>query len=187
MNRVRLEYYFARFRSAMEVRARYGVAPIDLGAQKIVNLFPNLFFIGTINVDETTHGFADKIYDRAQLIELTAPRDGLAAYIAGEPYCDLVMSVWDAVHEVAPFAFRVLEEIKVYINAARDLGQNWEVALDEQILQKTLPKCKGADLRVGEALMKLKAILPAETFPLSHAKVQRMIEGFQKYGFASYF
>ena len=64
MNFARVEYYFAKFLSAMEVRARSGVAPIDLGAQKVINLYPNLYFIGTINVDDTTHGFCDKIYDR---------------------------------------------------------------------------------------------------------------------------
>jgi len=187
MNLARVEYYFARFLSAMEVRARSGAAPIDLGAQKVINLYPNLFFVGTINVDETTHGFADKIYDRAQLIELTISRDELKASIDGEPYCEQLMAVWDTVHEVAPFAFRVLDEIKAYVTAANDLGHQWEEALDEQILQKILPKCKGADLRVGDALKKLEDILPADTYPLSCAKVQSMFKGFQQYGFASYF
>lgn len=187
MNLARVEYYFAKFLSAMEVRARSGSAPIDLGAQKVINLYPNLFFIGTINVDETTHGFADKIYDRAQLIELTASRDTLKTYIGSEPYGDLLVAVWDVVHEVAPFAFRVLDEVKVYVTATRNLGLEWEEALDEQILQKILPKCKGTDLRIGDALKKLESILPADTYPLSRAKIQRMIEGFQQYGFASYF
>ena len=31
-------------------------------------------FIGTVNIDETTHQFADKVYDRAQLIELGIDR-----------------------------------------------------------------------------------------------------------------
>ncbi len=145
MNLARVEYYFAKFLSAMEVRARSGAAPIDLGALKVINLYPNLFFIGTINIDETTHGFADKIYDRAQLIELVTSRETLEAYIDGESFSELLMAVWDAVHEVAPFAFRVFDEIKVYVTAARNLGREWEEALDEQILQKILPKCKGAD------------------------------------------
>jgi hypothetical protein len=187
MNLARVEYYFAKFLSAMEVRARSSATPIDLGAQKVINLYPNLFFIGTINVDETTHGFADKIYDRAQLIELTASRDALKAFIDGELYDDLLMAVWDAVHEVAPFAFRVLDEVKVYVTTARSLGHEWEEALDEQILQKILPKCKGADLRIGDTLKKLEDLLPADIYPLSRAKVQRMLEGFEHYGFASYF
>jgi len=187
MNLARVEYYFAKFLSAMEVRARSSAAPIDLGAQKIINIYPNLFFIGTINIDETTHGFADKIYDRAQLIELTVSRETLRAYIGDELYSDVLMAIWDAIHDVASFAFRVLDEIKKYIDTAVNLGCSWQEALDEQIVQKILPKCKGADLRIGDVLKKLGVILPADSYPLSHTKVQHLLEGFQQHGFASYF
>lgn len=187
MNLARVEYYFATFLSAMEVRARSGTACINLGAQKIINIYPNLFFIGTINIDETTHGFADKIYDRAQLIELPISREALKEYIADEPYCDLLMAVWDAVRNVAPFAFRVMDEIKNYRAAGVQLGCTWEDTLDEQIVQKILPKCKGADLRIGAVLKTLEGMLPAATYPLSHAKIQQMIEGFNQHGIASYF
>ncbi len=187
MNLARVEYYFAKFLSAMEVRARSSAAPIDLGAQKIINIYPNLFFIGTINIDETTHGFADKIYDRAQLIELTVSRETLRAHIGDEPYGDVLMAIWDVIHDVASFAFRVLDEIKKYIDTAVNLGYSWQEALDEQIVQKLLPKCKGADLRIGDALKKLGVILPADSYPLSHTKVQHLLEGFQQHGFASYF
>jgi 5-methylcytosine-specific restriction endonuclease McrBC GTP-binding regulatory subunit McrB len=67
MNLARVEYYFARFLSAMEVRVRYGTGRIELGPEEQVVLPPNLRFAGTVNVDETTHGFADKLYARAQL------------------------------------------------------------------------------------------------------------------------
>ena len=59
MRLARVEYYFAKFLSAMEIRARNGAATIELGAQKVLTLYPNLFFIGTINVDETTHDFLE--------------------------------------------------------------------------------------------------------------------------------
>ncbi len=39
MNLARVEYYFATFLSAMEVRARSGTASVNLGAQKIIPLF----------------------------------------------------------------------------------------------------------------------------------------------------
>lgn len=50
----------------MEMRARYGTAKIELGPGEEIVLPPNLRFAGTVNVDETTHNFADKVYDRAQ-------------------------------------------------------------------------------------------------------------------------
>ena len=187
MNLARVEYYFAKFVSAMEVRMRNGVAAIDLGVRKVVPLYNNLCFIGTINVDETTHGFADKIYDRAQLIELTTSRESLQEYLGDAAYSNFLMNVWEAVYDVAPFAFRILAEIDEYVQMVNELGFPWHYALDEQILQKILPKCKGADLRIGSVLEKLATMLPKETFPLSAAKVQRMLEGYRLHGFTSYF
>jgi MoxR-like ATPase len=186
MNLARVEYYFAKFLSALEERKRKGVAEVDLGPGQRVLLPPNLFFIGTVNVDETTHGFADKVYDRAQLVELDAPREALSALLGNVPYHDDVMEIWDAVHDVAPFAFRVIADIKTYIREAAGLGVSWEVALDQQLLQKILPRFKGADQRVGAALERM-AQLTADQFPLTHHKASAMFAAFTQYGFASYF
>lgn len=186
MNLARVEYYFAQFLSAMEVRARHGMASIALGTDKPLVLPPNLFVIGTVNVDETTHGFADKVYDRAQLIELNARREDLHAHIADTDYRAEIMEMWDAVQHVGPFTFRVLDEVRAYVEASVALDADWEEALDEQFLQKVLPKLKGADPRVGDALAKVAAMCD-ERFPLSHAKAARMLEDFRSHGFASYF
>ena len=42
---------------------------------------PNLFFVGTVNVDETTYMFSPKVLDRAHVIELNAERP--SAYLTG--------------------------------------------------------------------------------------------------------
>lgn len=186
MNLARVEYYFAQFLSAMEVRARRGAATIDLGTDEPLLLPPNLFVIGTVNVDETTHGFADKVHDRAQLIELEARREDLVAHLTDEVYRDDVMHIWDAVHHVGPFTFRVLDEMHKYIAAAVAMDTAWEEALDEQLLQKVLPKIKGADPRVGDALSRIVE-LTEERFPLCHRKAAVMLEGFRAHGFTSYF
>jgi hypothetical protein len=186
MNLARVEYYFAKFLSAMEVRARDGIGRIELEPGNSVILPPNLYFIGTVNVDETTHGFADKVYDRAQLIELEASRDNISNHLGPVPYRDDLMQVWDAVHEVAPFAYRVVGEVKAYITQAEPLGVSWQDALDEQLLQKVLPKLKGADSRVGKALEDFQQVT-ANRFTLSNTKASRMLEGFNQHGFASYF
>ena len=83
MNLARVEHYFSRFLSAMEVRTREGIARLDLAPGHTVELTPNLKFSGTVNIDETTHGFADKVYDRAQILELPLPRDMVAAHMDG--------------------------------------------------------------------------------------------------------
>ncbi len=185
MNLARVEYYFAQFLSAMELRARDGAAALELGGEH-VRLGSNLAVVGTVNVDETTHGFADKVYDRAQLVELHVRRNDLQTYVAGAPYAEVILQVWDAVQQSGPFAFRVLDEIGAYVEGADGLGVPWEDALDEQLLQKVLPKLKGADPRVGVALDRL-VILCAERFPLTRERASEMLEGYRAHGFASYF
>lgn len=68
MNLARVEQYFARFLSAME-----GDTPeerrIHLEGGDTLLWPPNLFFVGTVNMDETTYAFSDKVLDRANSIE----------------------------------------------------------------------------------------------------------------------
>lgn len=186
MNLARVEFYFAKFLSAMEVRARGEAVSLDLAPGHQVLLTPNLVFIGTVNVDETTHMFADKVYDRAQLVTLNPSREAIEAHLAGKPYQEALMEVWDAVTGVAPFAYRVLDEIAAYVGAATELGIDWTTALDEQLIQKVLPRLKGADQRVGSGLTDLAAAT-GTLFPLTYAKALEMKEEFERHGFASYF
>lgn len=187
MNLARVEYYFAKFLSAMEERAREGVARIVLARDDTVLLAPNLVFTGTVNVDETTHGFADKVYDRAQLVELSAPREALWLHIGDAPYREILMQIWDSVHLVAPFAFRVVDEICTYVEQSQAAGSTWQDALDEQIVQKVLPKLAKTDVRVGEALQACVSIAGTHGLSLTLEKASAMHAGFQEYGFASYF
>jgi hypothetical protein len=186
MNLARVEYYFASFLSAMEVRARPGVVMLNLGPHDAVTLPPNLFVVGTVNIDETTHGFADKVYDRAQLVELSLEREDIAAHLNGSPYQSVLLTIWDAVSTVGPFAFRVLDDIAAYVQAAEALGAPWEQALDEQLAQKVLPKLNGAKPGIGPALEQI-VLTTSERFPLTHARARKMLEGFHLYGFVSYF
>lgn len=187
MNLARVEYYFAKFLSAMELRREGAPAPqVELNGDLKPALAPNLYFVGTVNIDETTHGFADKVYDRAQLIEIGVTRSDIEAHTEGKPYRDAVLDVWDCMHDVAPFAYRVLDDMDAYITQAAKLGVSWEVALDEQLLQKVLTKVKGTDPRVGEALAGF-VDKTDEQFPLSHEKASAMLATFQAHGFVSYF
>lgn len=186
MNLARVEHYFATFLSGMEVRARNQRATINLGPHEAVALTPNLFVIGTVNVDETTHGFADKVYDRAQLVELEIERTDIETHLNGREYRASLMDVWDAASSVAPFAFRVLDDLAAYVEASLSLGIPWETALDEQLTQKILPKLNGSKPGMEAALIRITEV-SAGRFPLTHARAQRMLEGYRQYGFVSYF
>ena len=83
MNLARVEHYFAHFLSVMELpedRRRLmlfsrGVerANDPYGAYRQLPLAPNLRFVGTVNIDETTQFFSPKVIDRASLLHLEAP------------------------------------------------------------------------------------------------------------------
>ncbi len=185
MNLARVEYYFALFLSKLEDLARDGEATLSLGNDPLT-LPPNLKFVGTVNIDETTHEFADKVYDRAQLIELSVTRDSLAKYLGDAGHADELLTVWDAVHVVAPFAFRVASEIGKYIEESAKIDAPWEEAFDEQLLQKVLPKIKGLDARVGAALEEVVKLSEGK-YPLTHAKSAHMLDLFRQHGTTSYF
>jgi hypothetical protein len=74
MNLARVEYYFSDLLSVMESRDRKDgelvSAPVveetEVGQ---LMMRDNLFIIGTVNMDETTHPFSPKVLDRANTIE----------------------------------------------------------------------------------------------------------------------
>lgn len=186
MNLARVEYYFAKFLSGMEVLTAAGKAQVTLFGPDVVDLTPNLFFIGTVNVDETTQGFADKIYDRAQVIEVTHNREEVASRIQHAGVQAALMAIWDAVHEVNPFSIRIVDEINRYCMEAARIGVPWEVAFDDQIIQKILPRIKGTDIRLGVMLQRLNEIT-ANRFHRSNVKIQHLNYGFHTNGIVSFF
>ena len=72
------------------------------------------------------------------------------------------------------FAFRTVQEIRKYINAAYKLeGDDYDLlqTIDEQIVQKVLPKIHGNRREIGDLLVNLAAICEGE---LSSAKIKQM-------------
>ncbi|MEX0984391.1 MAG: AAA family ATPase [Actinomycetota bacterium] len=185
MNLARVEHYFSRFLSAMEVRTRDGQAQLDLAPGHHVELTPNLRFTGTVNVDETTHGFADKVFDRAQVLELPLPREEVIAHMGQAPHAQLVLAIWDALRPVAPFGFRVLDEISTYLIAAAEIGTDWKTALDEQLVQKILPRMR-SDASAGPAIDTFLEVLGAD-FPLATAKAAKMRADLEAHGYLEFF
>ena len=91
-------------------------------------------------------GLRPRAGDRASLA-----RDHVIDHMRGRPYADVVLRVWDIFHDVSPFGFRVLDEIDAYVTAAEEVGTDWHTALDEQLMQKVLPRVRG-DASAGEAI-----------------------------------
>jgi len=73
MNLSIVERYFADFLSVMESGKEISLFPegkTNNGVPPTIGIPNNLFIIGTVNIDETTHMFSPKVLDRANTIEV---------------------------------------------------------------------------------------------------------------------
>ena len=90
------------------------------------------------------------------------------------------------------FAYRTAKEIRLYAAASyetcEDKSQfNINPVIDQQIVQKILPKIHGNKKQIGNLLSELKDELEKhEGFELSRAKVSSMIDKLDKYQYASF-
>jgi 5-methylcytosine-specific restriction protein B len=72
MNLSHVERYFADFLSVMESKEEiplYAEGAVENGVPSKLKVPSNLFFVGTVNIDETTNMFSPKVLDRANTIE----------------------------------------------------------------------------------------------------------------------
>ena len=113
MNLARVEYYLPEFLSVLETRRWNGEQVITdsilgIGKSQPSSDFEglaqlgwpaNLYLIGTVNMDDTTHPFSPKVLDRAQTIEFSTvqldwpvayesidPMEGVASDFLATPY-----------------------------------------------------------------------------------------------------
>ena len=190
MNLARVEHYFSLFLSLMEMRRETDLPETRLTGDRIVRVPPNLKFAGTVNMDETTHGFADKVFDRAQLIELSissdAAREHVSERIGDSAAAEVLLDLWDRMAPACPVGFRVLDDIADYLELAEAEGVDWRVALDEQIVSKLLPKLRGLDPEVADALRLIDTRVDSE-FPRASAKCKSMLQRVQATDVVSFF
>ena len=190
MNLARVEHYFSLFLSLMERRRETEIPETRLTGDRVIRIPPNLKFAGTVNMDETTHGFADKVFDRAQLIELSisqnAAREHVGERIGETPAAEVLLDLWDRMAPACPVGFRVLDEIADYLKLAEQEAVDWREALDEQIVSKLLPKLRGIDPEVAEVLKLIETRVNGE-FPKSAAKCQSMLRRVRSTDVVSFF
>jgi 5-methylcytosine-specific restriction protein B len=153
---------------------------------------------GTVNIDETTHAFSDKVLDRANSIEFNhADMDRYAEryrerYPERKEMLEAAIPLLRQVYNLLEprylhFGYRTLEEVLGYLwqneSLPDDLKRAWAEALDNQLMQKVLPKLRGDD-RVRETLVELKKVLGAELGEESRsiAKLQWMLAELEAFG-----
>lgn len=120
-------------------------------------LYPsNLVLIGTVNMDETTHGLSDKVLDRAFVLEFwdvslaDYPRWGKRAIPpALEARArDVLVALMAALSPARlHFGWRVVDDVMSFLAQARFPGATLsdDEALDAVVYAKVLPKLRGDD------------------------------------------
>lgn len=191
MNLARVEYYFSDVLSAIESRhalqlhssgvpmegSTGGDVPADLPVP------PNLFLIGTINVDETTSALSDKVLDRAVVIDMSdvdfqgffatlrARAPELATSIAACAPRLITLSTILAPHGLG-FGYRLAEEfVRYHAFAAETLKRPSDEIIDDLLLQKALARLRGSDTQ--RAMLKALGTEVA-TLPRTSALVDRL-------------
>ncbi|MCX6976178.1 MAG: ATP-binding protein, partial [Verrucomicrobia bacterium] len=140
MNLARVEHYFAPFLSAMEGGATLSIHAGNMAVDTIPNSIPwprNLFIIGTVNMDETTYPFSDKVLDRAFTFEfwdvdLIAWQKKAAERASVDVLTHVTRVIKALYGALSParrhFGYRTCDELLGFCTA--DAGVPLEVALD---------------------------------------------------------
>lgn len=111
-------------------------------------------------------------------------RDGAGSI--SEEDMSIVKDIFNSIYDIAEkngyeFAYRTVREIRQYISAAHELAEGWTEesvysAIDEQLLQKVLPKIHGNRKEIGSMLEELEEICkqPGRELKLSAKKIEQM-------------
>lgn len=137
MNLARVEYYFAELLSKIEMRffnsdGKYGDVYISTISPHKYTFPANLFIVGTVNMDDTTHSFSRKVLDRAMIFEIPIPD------------LKIDFSSKDREHtNIQYYSSHILLNDNIDVNTAyKKLGKHGEVLVDflvkcNEILKKT--------------------------------------------------
>lgn len=208
MNLARVEYYFSDFLSTMELPAGYRRIWLydqakDPFAQddfpQVIELSPNFYVTGTVNIDETTHSFSPKVLDRANFIrlndinldEMLALLDSWQPAILVRAVAELSVQVLKDINTILrganqQFGYRTTREIIRWVDLAVASGMDPYLALDVQIAQKILVKLQGSQSNSLERAM-LNSLFnylraskdqssDGSAFPRCFSRLQQMLE-----------
>jgi len=201
MNISRVEYYFADFLSIFEYPPADWLVPLmqvkigDVTPRYIENgqvrIPVNTWFIGTVNVDDSTFTITDKVYDRAIVIDFKEinlpfqtdyPHDPYPLTIDEFSHCineamnrpenclsdkeqKKFLALTDFVGETFDIRFgnRIMNQINRFVPVFVALGGTKEAALDIMFARKILRKLDGHfESYIKDGLVKLTRYLNAE-------------------------
>ncbi len=154
-----------------KVLDRANVIEFKPDKESIFGMFAKQDFDDSIDTadDETVRAF--------MLLARKIRENGYEKDLTGE--ADAFRQIYDILEENGfEFAYRTVKEICRYIYAANEIadafGYNMNSTVDEQIVQKLLPKIYGNRRAIGDMLEKLAKLLEEKQYNLSLTKVRQM-------------
>lgn len=189
MNLSHPEQYLAPVLSAMETRGWIDLHQLgeDITPVPMRVRYPaNLAIIGTLNMDETTHGLSDKVLDRAYTLEFWDIN--VAAFPGWETTAlpeDLKQTAKDLLSQLVKalepvrlhFGWRTIDDVLSYLafhNASAKVDLH---ALDQVVYAKVLPKLRGeTSQRFQQALDAVHATLVKHGLERCQQKVKSLQE-----------
>jgi len=185
MNIARVEYYFAEMLSILEmprqeewkvdiVTAVWDNDPclIENGTVQVPN---NVWFVGTINNDDSTFAVADKVYDRAIPIDLDSRADPFECdptppiYISTDHLINL-FEIAKTMHPISQESIDKLEELNAY------LIKNFRLAFGNRInkqIRDYVPcfiGCGGTEIQAIDFIVAKKVLRKFESLSLGFMK-----------------
>lgn len=199
MNLARVEYYFSDVLSAMEtggaLQLHSNGVPLEgtTGAsiRAEIPLPPNLFIIGTINIDETTNPLSDKVLDRASVIDMSAVDvPGFLESLTGRhPQLQAARTASEArltgIHGLMQahglgFGYRLIEEfVRYHAFDAEHLHTDADAVTDQLLVQKVLVRLRGSEKQRSLLDSLLKT---CDGLPRAQAFVRKLQADLDEYG-----
>jgi MoxR-like ATPase len=199
MNLARVEYYLADVLSALEsggaLQLHSNGVPLEgttgSSVRAEIPLPPNLFIVGTINVDETTNPVSDKVLDRASVIDMSTvdvagfleslqakhPELRAACAVTGEK----LIRIQEVLRPHALcFGYRLIEEfVRYHAFDAKHLMNTADEVSDQLLVQKVLIKLRGTERQRSmlDALGKL-----CSDMPKAHDYVTKLLSDLDQFG-----
>ncbi|OJT20545.1 hypothetical protein BO221_31630 [Archangium sp. Cb G35] len=185
MNLARAEQYFAPFLSTMEqdngrLHFHSHETPVN-DVPPSVSWPKNLFIAGTVNMDETTHPFSDKVLDRAFTLEFWEVdlENFFSRQARRQPDVEQLLIELHGLLEPSRrhFGYRTAGEVLAFVTAAgEDISPDLRAELlDQAVLAKVLPRIRGEQSAEFEAMLQaLRKLCVARALHRSAAKVAQM-------------
>lgn len=185
MNIARVEYYFAEMLSILEmprqeewkidiVSAVWDNDPCLIGAGT-VQITNNIWFVGTINNDDSTFAVADKVYDRAIPIDLDSRADAFECedtepiYISTD-HLNQLFAEAKATYVISDEILQKLEEVNAYVIKTFRLAFGNRVMKQIRDFVPCFIACGGTEIQAVDFIVAKKVLRKFESLSIGFMK-----------------